>query len=642
MTDKKSRKRTDLINLGLGLTIVIILNVLSQFVFTRIDLTAEKRYTLTESTREMLDTLDDVVYFKVYLDGEFPQGSGDYKRLRDETRIMLDEFRAFGGDNIQYEFIDPSANPDEKARDKYHMQLIGQGLVPHEEVFEDDNGNQTLHKLFPWAVASYHQQSTNIPLLGSTSPKPNEVVLNHAVEGLEYELTNAVRKLQMTRKPKVAITQGHGEPDSLELADLVKGLREYYEVEYVPLNGNLNAFHDTVQNASMITNKYAAIIVAGPDSSFTPADLFMIDQFVLYGGKALFLIDPVYTSMDSLAKTGMTLALPRQLGIDELLFRYGARLNTTLVDDLYCSQLALPVPGPQMRFQAVPWYYSPTILPREQHPIVRNLDRIKFDFLSTVDTIETSANVKKTVLLKSSDRSRYMRTPSRVMLASARIDRDPGSFDKPDQPVAVLLEGNFDSYYKGKYLPDTIRKSKLIGYTDHSLRESKVIVVGDGDVALNPVYQGQPLKLGMDRYNRLNREFYANRVFLLNCVNYLCDDKGLLSVRSREVTLRMLDRSKVKNHRLKWQMINIFMPVVLILAFGIISFWLRRRRFVQGKELPQFVVYIFYGLLFSGLTVLIYFMTPDIASFARIAGTLIGITIGTWLIARFGLRKKSK
>lgn len=641
--EKKNKKRSDLINLSLGLLIIVLLNVLSQYIFTRIDLTKEKRYTLTESTREMLDSLDDVVYFKVYLEGNFPQGSGDYKRLRDETRIMLDEFRALGGDNIQYEFIDPGENPDQKARNRFHEQLISQGLIPHPETFTDDNGNQTTQMLFPWAVASYHQENTIIPLLGSSSPKPNEIVLNHAVEGLEYELSNAIRKLQMIRKPKIAITQGHGEPDTMELADLVKGLREYYQVDFVKLDGNLNAFRDTVQNAEMLSNKYTAVIVDGPDSTFSPADLFILDQFILYGGKALFLIDPVLTSMDSLAQTGMTLALPRQLGLDELLFRYGARLNSTLVDDLYCSQLMIPVSGPQTRFVPVPWYYSPTILPQETHPIVRNLDRIKFDFLSTVDTIETSANIKKTILLKSSDRSRFMRTPSRVSLKAVMMDpdRDPRTFDKPNQPVAVLLEGSFDSYYKGKFLPDTIKKSKLIGYKERSLRDSKIIVVGDGDVACNPVYQGQALKLGMDRNNRMNREFYANKVFLLNCVNYLCDDKGLLSVRSREVTLRLLDRSRVQNHRLKWQLINTLVPIAMLLVFGLVSFWLRRRKYVQGKELPKAVLYIFYLLLCAALGAGAYLVTSNWVQFSITFTVVLALIFGRWLVQlTMGSRRK--
>jgi ABC-2 type transport system permease protein len=573
-----NKKRSDIINLFLGLFIVVLLNVLSNFAFTRFDLTSEKRFTLSQSTKEMIDSLDDLVYFKIYLDGDFPQGAGDFKRLRDETKIMLDEFRAIGGDKIQYEFIDPNDNPVKAENEKYQRQLIAQGLIPQPISVTDDNGAEVQKLLFPWAIATYNKTDVLIPLMG-LSTKPNEDQLNHAVEGLEYELSNGIRKALMKIKPKVAITLGHGEPDTLELSDLVKGLREYYDVDFVNFNGNLNAFRDTVQTATQIRNKYDAIIIDSPDSVYSPKELFILDQFIMYGGKALFLVDPVNTNMDSLRLTGMTLGLPRPLGLEELTFRYGARMNSTLVEDLYCSDIAIPVQGEQARFMKAPWVYSPTILPLEKHPIVKNLDRIKFDFLSTVDTVETSPGIRKTILIKASDKSRFQRTPTRIGLKMAMIPRDPRSFDKPNQPVAVLLEGSFDSYYKNKFLPPELKDSPLIGYVSHG-KETKIIVVGDGDVAINPVNkEGKPLMLGLDLLNRMNPEFYANKTFLLNCMNYLCDNKGLLSLRSREVTLRLLDRQKINDHRLKWQIINTAGPILAIIALGFLRFWLRRRRY---------------------------------------------------------------
>jgi ABC-2 type transport system permease protein len=583
----KNKKQADLINLLLGLIIVVLVNVLSQYLFTRIDLTAEKRYTLSDGTKDLLEKLDDVIYFRVYLEGDFPQGAGDYKRLSDETRIMLDEFRVYGGNKIQYEFIDPNENPDEKARKEFHDQLEEKGLYARNETFSDDNSTGVFQKFFPWAIASYHQQETAVPLLGSSAPKNNEQALNHAVEGLEYELANAIRKLRMRTKPRVAITQGHGEPDTMQLADLIKGLREYYEVETVNFNNNLWAFRDTADSDSAIFNRYEAIIVAGPDSTFSPAELFVLDQYILYGGNALFLVEPVYTDMDSLSLTGMTLGLPRQLGVDELLFKYGIRLNTTLVEDYTCAPLGLPLNG---RIVPFPWVYSPTITPQEQHPIVRNLDAIKFDFLSTLDTLETSNPIKKTILIRSSDHSRYMRTPTRISLRMATIKRDPRSFDKPHQPVAAMLEGSFDSYYKNKFLPDTLKKSKSIGFVDKSLRPSKIIVIADGDLACNPIYKGRALPLGLDRYNQQNPQFYANKTLLLNCMNYLTDDngtgeKGLLSLRSRVVKLRLLDPNKLKNQRMKWQLINIISPIALIIIFGLISTWMRKRKYVDSSQL---------------------------------------------------------
>lgn len=594
MNNKNKNKRSDLINLVLGLAILVLFNVLSQYFFHRFDLTAEKRYTLAETTKDMLQQLDDRVYFKVYLDGDFPQGAGDYKRLRDETRIMLDEFRAYGGDKIQYEFIDPNDDPDPEKRAKFQEQLESQGLLPQYPVLGDEGGTAlTQQKIYPWAVATIGDKKVIIPLKHTSSAESGQEALNHDVESLEYEMSNAIRKLQMKEKAHIAITQGHGEPDTLELADLAHALREYYEVDFVNFHSNQDAFLDTMQKADQVRTKYSAVLVAGPDSTFTPYERFVLDQYIMYGGKALFLVDPVYVSVDSLAMTGHTMALPRKLGLEDMLFRYGARLNSTIVEDYYCANLVVPV-GKQNQFMSLPWYYCPTIQPREQHPIVRNLDNIKFDFLSTVDTVETSPGVKKTILIKSSDKSRFLRTPQPLDLRMGMIKRDPRSFDKPDQPVAVLLEGSFNSLFKNQILPGKLAEVSQIGYKDHSLHESKIIVIGDGDVARNPVVRDQnglrALKLGMDLLNRQNLDaqgqprLYANKTLLVNCMNYLCDDKGMLTLRSREVRLRLLDKVKVRDHRLKWQMINILGPVLFVIVMGFVILFLRRRRYVQGKR----------------------------------------------------------
>lgn len=608
--EKRNNKRQNLVTLALGVVVIILLNVVSQYVFFRVDLTSEKRYTLAETTLEMLDSLDDVVYFEVYLEGEFPQGAGDYKRLRDETRLMLDQFNAWSNENVQYEFVDPGENDDENERKKFQRQLAEKGLVPHPETFVNDAGVQVTQLLFPWAVARYHGREVAVPLLGSSTIAPNEQALNHAVEGLEYELSNGIRKLQMIVKPKIAITQGHGEPDSIEVADFVKGLQEYYNVEFVQFGNRLNTFRDTIQNATQIRNKFHAVIMIAPDSAFTTQELFILDQFIMYGGKAMFCIDPTSATMDSISIQGTTMALPRHFGVsetepglEEVLYSYGAGLKSEIVEDLYCAQVAIPVgTGQQTQFMPAPWVYSPTILPQEKHPIVRNLDRIKFDFVSPIDTITTSAPIKKEVLVRSSDKSTIMRAPNQVLLALAMYERDPREFNHPYQNVAVLLEGPFNSYFKQKILPDEIVNSPEIGYMKTG-KPSKIIVIGDGDVALNPVYQGQALPLGLDRMNRLNRSFYANKTFLINCVNYLLDDKGLLSVRSRVVTLRMLDRGKIKDQRTKWQVINILGPIGGILLFGFFRLWSRKRKYgapTTGKQVGPFEMmeYVVAGVVF--------------------------------------------
>lgn len=609
MEKKTNNKQQNLATLGLVVVAIILLNVVSQFVFHRFDLTAEKRYTLAESTKEMLDSLDDVVYFEVYLEGNFPKGAGDYQHLRDETRIMLDEFRAWSNDNIQYEFVDPGENSDEKARKAFQRQLIEKGLIPHAESNIGDDGAQVNQLLFPWAICRYHGREIPVPLLGSSS-QPSEEAVNHAIEGLEYELSNGIRKVLMNVKPKIAITQGHGEPDSLYVSDFVQGLKEYYDVTFVPFGPLLNTFRDTVQNATQIRNKYDALVMIDPDSAFTTQELFILDQFIVYGGKAMFLVDATTANMDSIQIQGTTVALPKHYGIsqtepglEDVLYSYGAGLKSELVEDVYCSQVMIPMgQGQQTQFVPRPWVYSPTILPLEKHPIVKNLDRIKFDFVGSIDTITTSAPIKKDVLIRSSDKSSIFRAPNQVMLMMAMYDRPPETFDHPYQNVAVLLEGPFNSYFKQKILPDEIVNSKEIGYVKTG-KPTKIIVVADGDVALNPVRQGQAGPLGVDRYNRLNQSFYANKTFLLNCANYLMDDKGLLSVRSREVTLRMLDRGKIKAQRTWWQMINVGAPILSILLFGFFRMWSRKRSYgsqtgnYSDTSIMDYVLPVFAGLI---------------------------------------------
>jgi gliding-associated putative ABC transporter substrate-binding component GldG len=639
MKKNASNKQQDLTLLGLGIVAIILLNVASQYVFHRFDLTNEGRYTLAESTVEMLDSIDDGIYFEVYLEGQFPQGTSDFKRLRDETQIMLEEFRAYNPDNIEYSFVDPSANEDENARMQFQQQLVDKGMYPHAESNIDDNGMQVNQLLFPWAVARYRGREIVIPLMGSSS-LPNEKAVNNAIEGLEYELSNGMRKARMDIKPKIAITQGHGEADSLEVADFLKGLREYYEVEFVPFGAMLNTFRDTLQNATQIRNKYDALIMIGPDSAFTTQELFILDQFIIYGGKAMFMVDATTAKMDSIQMQGSTMVLRRHYGItetdpglEEVLYSYGAGLKTELVEDMKCSKVQIPVgQGQQMQFVERDWYYSPTILPGENHPIVRNLDLIKFDFVGSIDTITTSAPIRKDILLKSSDKSNIFRAPSELLLMMSMYDRQDDEFKRPGQPVAVLLEGPFNSYFKQKILPDEIVNSKEIGYIKTG-KPSKIIVIADGDVASNPIRQGEAGPLGIDRFNRLNPSFYANKVFLLNCVNYLLDDQGLISVRSREVTLRLLDRTKAKDQRSWWQAVNVGAPIFSILLFGFFRMWSRKRMYGSQRDATAVNIMDYVLPMFAGLAA--YMITQSIL--AAVFSALSILTVIFWTKRRTNL-----
>jgi ABC-2 type transport system permease protein len=578
MADKKKEiKRNNIVQLLLGLLIIVLLNVIGSFLFTRIDLTAERRYSLSDATKKMLRDLDDVVYFKVYLDGEFPAG---FKRLRNETREMLNEFRAYS-DNIQYEFINPSGNPDKRERNNLYQQLIDAGLNPTDLQVKTNDGTSR-QVIFPGALISYKNKELPLELLNSQMGIPPEQVLNNSVQQLEYNISSVIRKLSVPNKPKLAFIIGHGELTEFETADITQALGEYYSIERVKIDGKLNSLTERNDKDSLhvsIRNKFKAIIIAKPDSAFSEKDKFIIDQFVMRGGKVLWLLDPVDATMDSLQNSRQTVGTINETNLEDQIFNYGVRLNGNLLVDISC----LPIPmvtgmtgnKPQTTF--VPWFFFPVIIPTAQQPIVRNLNAVKCEFASSLDTI-SKPGVKKTLLLTTSKYSRALNAPVIISLDMARQDPDPTQFNQPYQHVAVLLEGKFESLFLNR-IPPVIAQDRTIGFIPQS-EKTAIIVVSDGDVIRNQVRMGQNgyeiLPLGFDRFTG---QSFGNKDFIMNAVNYLCDDSGLISARSRELKLRMLDITKIKDEKLKWQLINVILPVLLVILFGFVQNFLRRRRY---------------------------------------------------------------
>ncbi len=569
---KVNKKRRDLINLVLVFTIIVLINFISSFVFHRFDLTQEKRYTLSPVTKQLLTKLDDVVYFKIYLEGDFPAG---FVRLRNETKEMLDEFRAYSH-NIEYEFINPTANKDKKQQDALFKQLYEKGIQPTNLESNEENGVKQQY-IFPGAVVSYRGKELPVQLLKTQKGTPPEQQLNGSVEALEYELSNVIRKLKVSLKPKIAFIEGHHELDSTHTKDISTSLEEYYRIDRISINGNVRSLMDTLNRDTMLIPKYKAIIIAKPDSSFSEKDKFLIDQFIMYGGKVLWVIDPVLTPVDSLKRNGYTLALPNPLNLEDMLFKYGVRINSNLLLDLNCARIPVnkAMAGSQPRFQLEPWFFYPLIGPAEtdKHPIVKNLDLIEFQFVSGMDTI-ASKGIRKTILLHSSKYTRLASTPTRVSLAMVNMRPDERQFRNSFQPVAILLEGAFESNYKDR-ISSAIKNSKQIGFKETG-RQTKMIVISDGDVIRNEFQRGQLVPLGYDMYMQ---QMFGNKNFILNCVNYLCDDSGLISVRAREITLRLLDKKKIKNEEMKWRVINTVLPIALVILFGLGRFYLRKKKY---------------------------------------------------------------
>jgi len=580
---KKNIKRSNITGLVLGIAIIFLLNIIAAFIFTRFDLTAEKRYSLAPATKKLLKKLDDVVFFKVYLYGDLPPG---FQRLSNETKEMLDEFRAYS-DNIQYEFVDPSENPNAKDRNDAYRLLVERGLQPT-DLRMNKKGESSQIIIFPGAIVSYHGKEIPVQLLMAQLQQDHNKVLNNSIQSLEYNMASAIKNLTTAIKPRVAILEGQGELNEMESIDLQNSLSEFYNVDRVTLNKKINSLAIRIKTDSthdVLINKYRAIIIAKPTKPFDERDKFLIDQFIMRGGKVLWLIDPVFASMDSLQKYNSTIGIPNDINLEDMLFNYGVRLNINLVQDMN----ALPIPvktgqiGNQPQFDYFKWYFFPVLMPTINHPIVNGLNAIKTEFISTLDTVVASG-VKKTFLLKTSPYARAINAPALIDLEILKNEPDERMFNKGPMPVAVLLEGEFNSSFLYR-IPPELADNPSLGFRAKS-KPTKMIVMADGDIAKNQFHysQGYPLPLGYDQYTK---QSFGNKDLVLNVVNYLCDDSGLISVRSRELKLRMLDTAKVAKQRLFWQLFNILLPVLLIVLFGIVKYRLRKRAFARPTPKQQ-------------------------------------------------------
>lgn len=554
------KRRRDILQLFLSIAIILLLNFISSFFFSRFDLTSDKRYTLSPATKEMLGKLEDIVFFKVYLHGEMPAG---FDRLKTATRELLDEMRVHSNGNIEYQFINPSESADKKKRDEIALQLMQKGLEPtYIEVQTESGMNQQM--VFPGALASYRTREFPVQLFREQIGVPGEFQLNNSIQSLEYEISTTIRKLTMSMKSKVAFIEGHRELDSVHVADIAHTLGDYYSVSRLKLEGKLENIEEI--------NSQKAIIIAKPDSAFSEKDKFIIDQYIMQGGKMLLLMDGVFASMDSLRAAPETFAINFPNNLEPLLFRYGVRVNTNLVTDLRSGVVPVPVNN---KYRLMPWFYFPLLSQSNNHPIVNNINLVKTEFASTLDTVKTPG-IKKTFLLSTSKYAHAQPAPARIDLRMIFEKPDENIFNKPYLPVAVLLEGEFDSYYKNRVLKglDSIPQVK---FRDRS-SPTKMIVVADGDIIKNSVQYStnRAYPLGYDIYSK---QTYGNKNFILNAVNYLCDDSGLLEVRSREIKLRILDKKKAVEDKLGWQLINTAVPILAIILFGIVQAFIRKKKF---------------------------------------------------------------
>ena len=575
---RKNLKKNQIVTFLVTLAIVVVLNVIGSFVFTRFDLTSEKRYTLSPTTKEILGDLNDYVYFKVYLDGDFPAG---FKKLRRETKEMLDEFRAYSK-YIDYEFINPSESSDPTERNETYKILYQSGLNPTDLNVRNADGSTKQMIIWPGALVSYRNDTEiAIDLLENQLGQSDEEALNASMQNLEFRLIDAVKKATRRKKPNIAFIQGHGELAGHDIYDITQTLSQNYNVSFVEIDGKIDALMHRTQNEEEDVKAFAsydAIVVAKPTEPFDEKDKFLIDQYVMHGGKVLWLVEPVFATMDSLQNQESTVGIEQDLNLDDMLFRYGVRLNRNLLLDMHCA--ALPIRTGQVAGQPTleffRWFYFPLLQAASEHPMVRNMNSIKADFVSSVEPTTSANGIEQVPLLKTSDYTKISGSPVFVSLAMLRQTPDKRFFNAKGQNVAYLLKGSFPSLYANR-IPQEIIESREMKFKEES-EPTAMIVVADGDLIRNQidVKRKAPLPLGYDQYTG---NTYANKEFIENCISYLVDGEGLIDIRSREFKVRLLDMAKVGKERTKWQLINVFVPTAIIVALGFAMAFVRKRKY---------------------------------------------------------------
>jgi ABC-2 type transport system permease protein len=552
---KKSKRVGDLLLLANVLVWVLLLNVLASFYFFRVDLTDEKRYTIQPQTKALLQSLEDDLFVEVFLEGN--DLNPEFKRLQKTIRETLDEFRIYSDNKVKFTFTNPLQANNERARNEFIADLNARGVSPR-NVIETRNGERVEKFVFPGALVSYQGFETGVMLLRGNRAQS----INQSIEEIEFELANAIHKLSNTNRKRVGLVSGHGELDSLAFAGFNNALLEQYDV-----------FEVTLNRKPTITG-YDLLIVAKPTQSFSEPDKYKLDQYIMHGGKVLFLLDRLDADMNRASEEDY-LAFPYDLNLDDLLFKYGVRINPDLIQDRVSGRYPIVVGGDrnQPQIMQLEWPFFPLANQYATHPITRNLDATLFRFASSMDTVKATG-VKKTPLVYTSTYARAIMAPVKVSVNDLRRQMRDETYTSGPIAMGYLLEGKFNSLYKNRFAPE--------GVTVDNLKEessaTKLAVIADGDIARNDVNprDGNPQPLGLDPFTQYT---FANQDFLMNTVAYMLDENGLIKARNKEIKVRPLDKLKIKNERGFWQTINLVVPLVLLIGFGIGKAYWRRLKY---------------------------------------------------------------
>jgi ABC-2 type transport system permease protein len=548
---------------------VIAINYIASIVHYRVDLTSEKRYTLSAPTKRLLNKINDQVVIDVFLAGDLP---ADFRNLRNNAEEMLQEFKE-RSNSISYRFHRPGEGMEETQRESFLMRLDSMGIRPTNVRVQTKAGESQEERLvYPGALVTCNGRAHAIDLLQGQDMTGGIQTLNTAAALLEYKFANAIQKVTQERPAVIGYLAGNGEPLSYNVYDLIeRTLRPNYGFGFIPID-----------SVPVIPLEFDAVLVVKPTIKFTDRQKLKLDQYIMHGGKVIWMIDNLYAEMDSLMRTQSDfVAFDRGLNLDDQLFKYGVRINQDLIQDVQCDKLPLAVGnyGDRPQLQLVPWPYFPLLSSYSDHPISKSLNNVLSIFPNSMDTIEAEG-IRKTVLLASSDHSRVLTTPAIVSLNSVKTEEELKTFDKKNLAVAVLLEGRFTSLFSKRLsaeAADSLEKVYKQPFLSTSATENRMIVISDADIAANVVTQNEgPLAMGTNQFTKMQ---YANKDFISNCIEYLTNNSGILAARAKTFVLRLLDPAKIEEEKTKWQVINVGAPVALILIFAFIYQAIRNRKY---------------------------------------------------------------
>ncbi len=547
------------------LLFVVGINLLGNQVYKRFDLTEDKRYTLSDAAIATLDEANAPVVIEVLLDGKFP---AEFRRLQSETRQLLE---AFAAHNARVKFYFTDLMEEQENPEELRSKLAQIGIMPA-QVSIQEGGKKTQELVYPWALITYKEKMVKVPLLKNTLGATQEERVSNSVQNLEYAFADGFKKIITPKKKKVAVLKGNGQLDDRYIADFFSTLRDYYFIAPFTLD---SVAIDPVRSLEQLST-FDLIVSAKPTERFNDAEKYVLDQYTMRGGKSLWLVDEVQVSMDSLFQRGSTFAFNQDLNLTDFFFRYGVRINPALVNDVYHAPIVLATgTEAESQYNQYPWFYSPLSSSTSEHPIVNNIEAVKFDFANVLDTLEN--DIQKTILLSSSPITRSVGTPVEIRLDEIEFNLnvvnnqpDMQQFSAGEIPLAVLLEGTFPSVYRNRVKP-----FELPGHLDQGV-ENKMVVISDGDVIKNQLQGNRPIELGFDKWTNKR---YGNKEFLLNTVNYLLDDTGLINIRSKEISIAFLDQQKSIQERSKWQALNLLLPLAVLAVFGVLFMYYRKKKY---------------------------------------------------------------